>query len=138
MGEPPAQSAQRKIHALTIALYINAAILAGILVMIISRGDAPTGSAAWGQDRPDVGGGAGVYVMPAQFSGNTWGCYVLDVPARTLCAYQYIPGDQQLHFIAARDFRQDLQLADYNTAPSPQDIADLVRRASGPSTRPKN
>lgn len=136
MVEPAAKSAQRKIHALTIALYINAAVLSGILVIMISKTDAPVTAAAWAQDRPEVGGGAGVYVMPAQFSGNTWGCYVLDVPTRTLCAYQYLPGDQQLHFIAARDFKHDLQLSDYNTTPPPQDIADLVRRANTPTTRP--
>jgi hypothetical protein len=138
MGASPNQAAGRNKNAVVIALYANAAILIGILAILLSRGNPPGPSAAWGQAQPGIAGGQGVFVMPAQFSGNTWGCYLLDTRAQTLCAYQYTPGDRQLHFIAARDFRYDRQLGDYNTAPSPRDVADLVRRENlpHPVTRP--
>jgi hypothetical protein len=138
MGAWPNQTAGRNKNALVIALYANAAILLGILTILLSRGNPAGQSAAWGQVRPGIGGGDWVLVMPAQFSGNTWGCYLLDTRAQTRCAYQYTPGDRQLHFIAARNFRSDRQLGDYNTAPSPRDVADLVRRENlpHPVTRP--
>ena len=36
--------------------------------------------------------------------------------------------EKQLRFLAARSFRYDRQLGDYNTAPSPAEIKDIVGR----------
>jgi hypothetical protein len=141
MAISPKQSSGRSNNALVFVLYANAALLLCILIVLMSRGNSTTSiiPAAWGQEGPaGIGGGDGIFVMPAQFSGNTWGCYLMDVRAQTLCAYQYTPGDRQLHFIAARNFKYDRELGDYNTAPSPRDVADLVRRENlpPPATQP--
>ncbi len=138
MAVSPTQTAGRGKSPLVVALYVNATLLAGILAVLLSRGNPPGVSIAWGQPQPPIGGGEGIFVMPAQFSNNTWGCYLLDVRAQTLCAYQYTPGDRQLRFLAARNFRYDRQLGDYNTAPSPRDVENLVRQENlpRPVTRP--
>jgi len=71
--------------------------------------------------------------MPAQFSSNTWGCYVMDVDSQTLCAYQFLPGEKQLRLIAARNFRFDRRLGNFNTVPAPLDVKDLVDKEQQPN-----
>lgn len=91
--------------------------------------------------QPPIAGGAGVFVMPAQLSGNTWGVYLLDVDAQTLAVYQYLPGERQLQLVAARTYRHDRRLQQFNTAaPSPREVEELLRmeerlrRGAGPET----
>ncbi len=54
-------------------------------------------SAVYAQNQPPIAGGAGVFVMPAQIGPGQWGCYLLDVDAGTLCAYQYMPGSRRFN-----------------------------------------
>jgi hypothetical protein len=115
----------RRQPALVYALYLNAGLLLALIVVILSRGNGP-GNAAYGapQMQPIAGGG-GVFLMPAQFSTNTWGCYILDIDTQNLCAYQYLPGANQLRFVAARNFREDRKLKEWNTSPSLAAVAQL-------------
>ena len=50
----------------------------------------------------------------------------MDIDAQTLCAYEYIPGEKSLRFVAARNFRYDRQLKRYNTTPNPEEIKQRV------------
>jgi hypothetical protein len=114
------------------ALWANCLALVAILLVLLCRSDrakfAALTSSAFGQQMP-IGGGAGVFIVPGQFSTNTWGCYLMDVDAQTLCAYQFYPGDKQLRLIAARYFRNDRKLKDFNTgSPSPDEVAQLIAR----------
>src|SRR5262245_1538984 len=53
---------------LTIALYVNAALLGAILVALLARGGPPSMlPAAYAQNQLPIGGGAGVFLVPAQF-----------------------------------------------------------------------
>ena len=119
---------------LAIALYLNAALLAVIAVTMLSRSSVPQFlPVAMGQTQPPtqqpIAGGAGVFIMPAQFSTNLWGCYLMDVDAQTLCVYQYFPGEKQLRLVAARNFKYDRRLANYNTAsPSPSEVKELIEK----------
>ena len=115
------------------ALYLNAALLAGLLVAMLARGSgrSPFDSMAFGQPAPQpIAGGAGFYLMPAQFDRDHWGCYVMDVDAQTLIAYQYDntgPGGQRnLRLVAARSFQYDRQLRSYNTLPKPDEVQQLI------------
>jgi hypothetical protein len=123
-------SKKGRLTPTAMALYLNAAILAAILVTIISRDDAPgLIPAAWAQNQAPIAGGAGFFVMPAQFSDNAWGCYLLDVDTQTLCAYQWFLGEKQLRLVAARNFRYDRRLANFNTDhPSPAEVQQLVEK----------
>jgi hypothetical protein len=127
----PAPSRRARRNPVVIALYLNAALLAAIVFVLATRGgsvgsSALGPSAAFGQYQAPIAGGAGLFVMPAQFSINTWGCYLLDVDRETLCAYEFYPGDKELRLIAARNFIFDRQLQDFNTVPSPLDVQRLV------------
>ena len=67
--------------------------------------------------------------MPAQIGPGQWGCYLLDVDSGTLCAYQYMPGERQIKFCAARDYRYDWKLRNYNCAqPTPEEVRELVEK----------
>ena len=75
-----------------------------------------------------IAGGAGLFLMPAQFAQNRYGCYVMDVDRQTLLAYEYFPGDRMLRLAAARDFGFDRQLRNLNTHPSPAEVQDMVMK----------
>jgi hypothetical protein len=125
----------RHRNPVAVALYVNAAVLVAILAVLVARDSHPTMvPMAMGQaQQPAIAGGAGLFVMPAQFSGNVWGCYILDVDQQTLCAYNVTGSPPKLKLIAARDFRYDRRLRNYNTDVSPQEVQDLVAKeqASG-------
>src|SRR4051794_6547351 len=115
---PTMIESRRQNRAVAYALYVNAAVLVAILVALLSRSDSPSIlSAAMAQHQAPIAGGGGVFIMPAQFSVNTWGCYLLDIDAQTVVAYQFYPGDKQLRFIAARSYRYDRRLSNFNTTP---------------------
>ena len=127
----------RRNQPLFIALCANALLLAAVLIVLLTRNDAPhLVSPAYGQNQVPIAGGAGLFVMPAQFSSTTWGCYVMDVDSQTLCAYQFVPGEKYLRFIAARNFKFDRQLRNFNTEPSPLEVKELVEKEQGPPAAP--
>ena len=138
---PP--SRRPKNRSLTVALYVNAALLAMILVALLVRGRSPFESVAFGQQVPQpIAGGGGFFLMPAQFASNAWGCYVMDVDAQTLVAYRYNPtggnsGVGTLSLAAARSFVYDRQLRKYNTtSPLPEEVQQIVRAERDQSLRP--
>jgi hypothetical protein len=122
----------RAKNPVVLALYVNAALLLLILLMLCRRADAPgltPATASAQQIPPRVGGGpTGVFVMPAQFNSELWGCYLLDVDAQTLCSYEYDPGTRELKLISARDFRYDCQLKNFATIPAPWEVQQMVEQ----------
>jgi hypothetical protein len=120
----------RRKNPLVAALYVNAALLLAILVAMVSGGRVPSvlpeAFAAPLSPQPIAGGG-GLYLMPAQFSINSWGCYVMDVDAQTLLAYEFKPGQSKLRLVSARGIRHDRRLQRFNIdKPSPEEVAKLV------------
>jgi hypothetical protein len=117
----------RSNNSLVWALWVNAALLAVILIVLVGRNGAPSIlPAAFAQNQPPIAGGAGVFVMPAQMQQNVWGCYLLDVDNKTLCAYQFYPGEKKLRLTAARSYRYDTKLENYNTEMSPREVKALL------------
>jgi hypothetical protein len=111
------------------ALYVNAAILLAILLALLRRPAAPDFlPAALGQMQTPIAGGNGLYVMPAQFHSQVWGCYVLDTDADTLCTYEYDSGQRQLKLTSARSLRYDRQLKDFATYPAPWEVEQMVEQ----------
>lgn len=107
-------------------IYLVAALLLANLLVLLAKGPGGWAATAWAQRQGPIAGGAGLFVMPGQLSGNSWGCYLMDVDRGTLCVYQFLPGSKQLQFVAARNFLNDTKLGNYNTTPTPSEIADLV------------
>jgi hypothetical protein len=122
----------RKPHrknAVVVALYVNATLLLAVLVALLSGARIPSVlSEAYGAAPAPmpIAGGSGIYLMPAQFTASNFGCYVMDVDAQTLCAYQWFPTGK-LRLVAARNFRHDRRLHDFNTDhPTPAEVEKLV------------
>src|SRR5215469_12262659 len=125
-------SRRRRNRSLVIALYINAALLLSILVALLARGNSGTAFAAIPSPQP-IAGGANLYLMPAQFSANKWGCYVLDIDAQTLLAYYYSPKNDgtDLQLVAARKITYDRRLTNFNsTDPSWMEVKKWVEQAA--------
>jgi hypothetical protein len=114
---------------MTAGLYLNALLLAAMLLVLLGRGNTPNLlPAAMAQQAPmPIAGGGGFFLMPAQFTASQWGTYVMDVDAQTLSAYIYDAGSKQLRFVAGRSFVWDRQIKRYNTTPAPEEIEALVK-----------
>lgn len=118
---------RRTTRSVAYALWVNAALLAGILLLLAGRDNAVTLSpAVFGQAQP-VGGG-GLFIMPAQMSSNVWGCYVMDIDAQTLCGYTMTGSPPELKLVAARNFRFDRQLGALNTSPPPSEVRAMLEK----------
>lgn len=126
----PSAIPARNGRSLTIALYVNAALLAVIALALINRSDTkllPALPAAYGQNQPAFAGGGGLFIVPGQFASNTFGCYLMDVDAQTLAAYQWFPGEKKMRLVAARSFRYDRMLGEFNTdTPTPPEVKALL------------
>ena len=120
----------RRNRAVLFGLYLNAGLLAAVLWAVAGRSGLVPGlsSPAFGSplQPPPIAGGGSMYLMPAQFSTNVWGCYIMDIDAQTLCAYEFFTGDKTLRLVAARDFHWDRRLKNYNTLPAWPEVQKLV------------
>ena len=125
----------RRDRPVLVALYVNAALLLSVLVALLARGGWSMAPAALAAPTPQpIAGGGNLYLMPAQFNLSTWGCYVLDIDAQTLCAYRYKPktGDgADLELIAARKISYDRKLTNFNSDhPSWMEVKQWVEQAA--------
>lgn len=106
----------------------------GVILLVIIGRTISSGGLAWldepalGQQVQPVAGAGSLFLMPAQLSSNTWGCYVLDANGQTLTAYQYYSGEKLLRLVAARNVRFDRQLGDFQTSPPPSEVQAMVER----------
>ena len=124
----------RSSKHLVYALYVNAALLLGILIVLAGRGRAivepARASTMMADEQPPIAGGGGIFVMPCQLHPDVWGCYLLDTSRQTLCVYEYRAGEKALVLSAARNFRFDLDLKNYNTFPAWYLIQKAVNEAA--------
>jgi hypothetical protein len=120
----------RRTHGpLVVALYINAGLIAAVLLVMLSRDSSMRIlPATMAQNQLPIGGGAGVFIVPCQFAGGNYGVCLLDIDAQNLLAYQFYPGDKdKLKLVAARSFRYDRRLGHFNTgSPAPEEVKDWV------------
>lgn len=75
------------------------------------------------------------FAVAGQIAPNTFGLYLVDPSRQTVLLYEVATGFSQnaatrkLVLRAARTYRFDAQLEEYNTEPKPGEIADQVRTA---------
>lgn len=124
---------RRHNRTLVVALYVNAALLFGILLLLLSRSNSMSFlPAAYGALSPQpIAGGANLYLMPAQFTDRTFGCYILDIDTQTLCAYRYFTSNDgtALRLVAARKITYDRRLTNVNSDhPSWLEVKDMVEQ----------
>ncbi len=82
--------------------------------------------------------------FPIQIAPGFDGIVLIDHQNRNLCVYQYKtrnPANERLALLAARNFKYDIQLEDFNNAdPRPGAVKEWLDRATGytaPSAKPK-
>jgi len=87
---------------------------------------------------------AALTAFPIQFAPGFDGIVLIDHQNRNLCIYQYNarnPAHERLALLAARNFKYDLQLEDYNNAdPRPATVKEWIGRGTGyttPTSKPK-
>ena len=116
---------------LTVALYLNATLLAAVVCLLLARSNGPSFvPGAFAQNQLPIGGGAGMFIVPGQFASNIFGFYIMDVDAQTVCAYAFEGAGRQLRLVAARSFRNDRKLTNFNTGnPTPEEVGQLVDQA---------
>ena len=119
----------RNRNLLAYALFANAAMLAGIMIVLVSRDRIGVAAPAYGAV-PPITGGSGIYIMPCELHPSVWGCYLMDTDQQTLCVYEYRSGERALVLTAARHFTYDLGLKDYNTFPAWYDVQKQVEDAA--------
>jgi len=119
------------------ALWINAGLLLAIFFALVAmnggpRGDNVLAAQALSEPFPPIAGAAGLFVMPAQFSRDRWGCYLMDIDAQTLVTYEYNSGENGsspgLALSSARNFRFDRRLKNFNTIPDPREVARMLEK----------
>lgn len=124
---PPRTRHAKALWLIGIGLLANAAVL-------LLRGHAPDiafDRAALAQAVPTAPaqplGTRGIYMMPAQLGPMSFGLYLVDVDSGTICVYKALPDTNKFRLMAARSFRYDRFLEDFNNEPlHPKDVQKLV------------
>ena len=98
-------------------------MMAGMLLVKVL--ETPTATA-----QVSVAGESGKYLAVAgQLSNDEYGLYLIDREKGVIAVYQWQPNPRKLRLLAARNTEYDLNLDEYNTEPSPNEIQTLVRQS---------
>lgn len=104
-------------------LWIIAILLAVIATVLLVR--SPLTPAAYA-DGPAMGA-RGISAFTGQIDKNTYGLFMMDVDAKTVWCYQYVPAIRKLKLVAARSFMYDNYLQDYqNQEPNPVQVKSML------------
>ena len=74
-------------------------------------------------------GGNDMLVVGGQITKDSYGLYLVDMKRQSVCVYQWLPATRKLRLMAARTFKYDVQLDEYNAdKPTPRDVKRLVEQ----------
>jgi hypothetical protein len=110
-------------------LWIIAILLAIIATALVVRSSESFGvQRAFGND-PPLPGARGVYAITGQLAENRYGLFMMDVDSGNIWCYEYLPGTRKLMLVAARTYRYDRYLEDYNNdkQTSPEQVQLMLR-----------
>ncbi len=132
----PSSLISRNDRRIARALWVNAGLLLAIFLGLLAMGGGSKTATVLAQAVPEIyppiAGGAGLFMMPAQFSRERWGCYLMDIDTQTLVTYEYreaAPGGAPtLNLSSARNFRFDRRLSNFNTTPDPREVARMLEK----------
>ena len=74
-------------------------------------------------------GSGRILAVVGQITSDSYGLYLVDLESGIITLYQWQPGARKLRLLAARNTTFDLQLDEFNTTPSPNEIEKLVRQS---------
>ena len=113
------------------ALYLIAlALLANAAVLFFTRSGSE--NIAFAQALPGASGSTmlgarGLYLTPAQLGPNAFGAMLLDLDSSTITVYRYVAERNRFVLAAARSFKHDRFLEDYNNEGlKPAEVQKLV------------
>ena len=72
------------------------------------------------------GGARGVFAFTGELTKGTHGVFMVDVDAGTIWCYEFVPGKRKLRLVAARDWRFDRYLENFETEPPPEVIQEIL------------
>jgi len=108
-------------------------VLATILAVILLADKVPAQQQNQGQLLSPP---TSVTAFPVQIRSGYEAIALIDHQNQTICLYQYTlnsPAHQRFSLLAARSFKYDSKLTDYNNAePRPEDIKQWLQRSSQP------
>ena len=67
-----------------------------------------------------------MFAFSGQLSKGTYGIYLVDVDAMTLWVYEYLPQAACLKLAAARTWRYDRYLENYNSCDLPPEVVEQM------------
>jgi hypothetical protein len=102
-----------------------AGALVAVAAMSILR---PTTGPDWSQLAlgQTSAGARGVFAFTGQLSKTNYGVFVVDVDAMTIWAYEYLPQKSCLRLAAARTWRYDRYLENFNSCDLPPDVVETM------------
>jgi len=116
----------RRGAAASVAKWLLVALLGAAAAFLLREAGRST-STAWAQSTRSAAG-AGVFTVAGQITANTYGLYLVDTENGTICLYEYDARERTLHLRAARTYRFDTRLDDFNTSPPPEEMRDIVEK----------
>jgi hypothetical protein len=105
--------------------WVIAVALVVIATTLVTRSDSRVVAPAFGQATSSAGL-RGVFAFSGQLSKNSYGVFLVDVDAMTLWTYEYLPQKGCLRLAAARTWRYDRYLEDYNGCDLPPDVVEQM------------
>lgn len=104
---------------------IGGALLA-IVAMQALRPDAPRFTDSALAQSVNSGGSRGIFAFTGQLSKGEFGVFMVDVDAMTIWAYEYQSQKSCLRLAAARTWRYDRYLENYNSCDLPPDAVEQM------------
>lgn len=107
-------------------LWVIALLLAVIATTLLVRPSGLTFAHPAFADSP-MTGARGIMAFTGQLDKNSYGLFMIDVDARTLWIYQYLPATRRLKLVATRSFDHDRYLKNYNNeTPTVEEVKGML------------
>ncbi len=117
--------------------YILAGLIGALAACLAVSVFTPATTLALSQDYPPSADG--LFALEARLSSGVYGLYLIDTRNQNILLYRYGgPGSKGLRLLAARSFRYDRQLLDFNSGkPSPRDVRMWIEATPKTPLSPK-
>ena len=105
--------------------WLAAVALTVIALALVLRDSGGNDGRAWAQGVTGAGA-RGVFALSGQLSKGSYGLYMVDVDAMTIWVYEYLPAKGCLRLAAARSWRYDRYLENYNLCDMPPEAVEQM------------
>jgi len=100
-----------------------------LLAVALLTGPEGSGSENAFAQLPTSAGARGVFAFSGQLTKNTYGIFMVDVDTMTLWAYEYVPNRDCMRLVAARTWRYDRYLENFNGCDLPPErVEEMIEQ----------